>query len=96
MIDRLAEDHANAHLLAEGIAATPGLYVDLTSVQTNIVFFEVRGTRLTAPQLEQALQGEGVRVLAFNEARLRAVTHYGIERADIEAALQAMRRVLAA
>ena len=45
---RLHEDHANARYLAEGLARIPGVSVDLTKVQTNIVFFDVRGTGRTA------------------------------------------------
>lgn len=93
MIDRLAEDHANARLLAEGIAEIPGLAIDLSLVQTNIVVFEV----LTMPNTEfvARLAQEGVKVIPFGGRRCRAVTHYGIEREDILTALAAMRRVMA-
>jgi threonine aldolase len=94
MVDRLQDDHGNARRLAEGIAAIPGLDVDLQRVQTNIVFFNVTERSISGPELEAALRKEGILVLAFNATRLRAVTHHGIERAGIERSLQAMRRAM--
>jgi threonine aldolase len=95
MVDRLAEDHANAARLAAGIAHIPGLYVDLDTVQTDIVIFEVTAagpTRpaLTAAGLVAALKQRGVQMSAISPTRIRAVTHYGIETSDIDAVLQAM------
>jgi len=94
MIDRLAEDHANARLLAEGIAEIPGLAIDLSAVQTNIVAFEVLA--MTPAEFVSRLASEGVKVIPFGGRRCRAVTHYGIEREDVLSALAAMRRVVGA
>jgi len=94
MVDRLQEDHDNARLLAEGMAATPGLHVDLARVQTNIVFFDLHQPGMTAPQFAEALLQEGIRLLAFNDVRMRAVTHHGIARADVERTLSVMRRTV--
>lgn len=91
MIDRMAEDHENARLLAEGIARVPGLSVDLESIQTDIVIFEVDPQRMSAAELAQALLDCSVQVGAISSSRIRAVTHYGIERADVEAALSAIQ-----
>ena len=91
MIDRMAEDHENARLLAEGIARVPGLSVDLESIQTDIVIFEVDPQRMSAAELAQALLDRSVQVGAISSSRIRAVTHYGIERADVEAALSAIQ-----
>ena len=97
MIDRLADDHANARLLAEAIADMPGLSVDLSTVQTNIVVFEITRPDLTPADLVARLKQEGVLIAAFpGTARMRATTHYGIERRDIESAIRAMRRVMTA
>lgn len=95
MIDRLQEDHDNARRLAEGIAELPGLKIDLPRVQTNIVFFDDVHPRLNAPALAAALEHEGIRMMAFNNTRVRAVTHHGIARADIEHTLSTMQRLLA-
>ena len=94
MIDRLAEDHQNAHLLANGIAEIPGLSLDPKTVHTNIVFFDYMVRGKPVQRFIQELDEAGVRMWSLGPNRVRAVTHYGIERADIEAALMAMRQVL--
>ncbi len=93
MIDRLADDHANAKRLAEGLADIPGVALDPARIKTNIVFFDLTGA-LTAPQLAECLARDGVLIGAMGERRMRAVTHYGIERADIETALGLVKRAL--
>jgi threonine aldolase len=90
MVDRLAEDHANARQLAAGIAQIPGLDVDLDTVQSDIVIFEVTDGQMTAAGLVAALRERGVKMSAISATQIRAVTHYGIESADIEATLHAM------
>jgi len=95
MVERLADDHANARRLAEGLAEMPGFDVDLDRVHTNIVYFEVADGR-DAAQVAAAAQSEGVLVLPTGPRRLRAVTHYGIEAKDIDMALDAFRRVATA
>ncbi len=90
MAARLADDHANAKRLAEGIAEIESLAVEPELVQTNIVFFDVAGGAVTAEQLVTRLSDTGVRILQVAPARVRAVTHYGIEADDIEAALAAL------
>jgi threonine aldolase len=92
-IERLAEDHANARLLAEGLAELPGVVIDPSSVETNIVWFDVHG-RLSAADLAVALRDEGVLVGGYGQSRMRAVTHLDVTRTDIETALGALRRVL--
>ncbi len=89
MVDRLAEDHKNARLLAEGLAQIPGIRVDLESVQTNIVVFDVSDGVTFQGRLREA----GVLTTAFGPGRVRMVSHYGIERTDIEEALDRVRRV---
>jgi len=90
MTARLADDHANAKRLAEGIAEIEGLAVDPERVQTNIVFFDLVGGAVTAEQLVKRLGDAGVRILQVGPARLRAVTHYGVEAEDIEVAVAAL------
>ncbi len=89
MIDRLAEDHANAKYLAECLADMPGIRLDPERVQTNIVFFDLE--RITADELADRLAREGVLIGASGEKRMRAVTHHGIARADVETAVSAIR-----
>jgi threonine aldolase len=95
MIDRLAEDHENARILAEGLANISEIVIDPARVQTNIVIFEVDpATGWTSASFQQALQERGV-LLSLSGTRLRAVTHYGITRADVERALMIIHQTLA-
>jgi len=95
MVDRLAEDHQNARRLAEGIAATPGLTIDLERVQTNIVIFGLAdGVEMTPQEFVAALAQRGVKLNSIGGRYFRAVTHYGIEARDIEVALQAIGDVM--
>jgi len=94
MVDRLAEDHRNARILAEGLATLPGVTIDPSRVQTNIVVFAM-GATAAAEALAGALGSEGVLVSDFGGGRLRMVTHYGITAEDCRAAVGAVRRALA-
>ena len=96
MVDRLAEDHANARLLAEAIAGIPGLEIDPETVQSNIVIFEVVTPDLAPAAVSSRLAEEGVRINPIEGRRLRAVTHYGIERTHVEQAIQALQKVMGA
>lgn len=92
MVDRLAEDHVNARRLAEGLAAFPQVELELDRVQTNIVIFSVRPP-WTAARLVGELKERGVLMGAIAPQQVRAVTHYGIEAADIDRALEAVAEV---
>ncbi len=94
MVDRLAEDHANARLLADELASMQGITLDPKQVQTNLVFFEVTGTPWTAAEFCERLAALGVLMLALGRYTVRAVTHYGIERTDVEHALHAVSQLL--
>jgi len=94
MVDRLAEDHANARRLAEGIARIPGLSVDVGRVQTNIIYFSLADERLAAGALVTRLAQRGVKLLQVGPNRLRAVTHYGISIEDINLALAALNEAM--
>lgn len=89
-VDRLAEDHANARLLAEGLAEIRGVTVDPAAVETNIVMFTVSDARRVSELLARA----EVELLVVDEKRLRAVTYLGIERTHIEEALVRIDRAL--
>ncbi|MHB0869855.1 MAG: low-specificity L-threonine aldolase [Chloroflexota bacterium] len=96
MVDRLAEDHANARTLAEGIAGLPGVRVDLGAVQTNIVVVELVRDDLPPAQFIARMAELGVKVTPFGSNLVRLVTHHGIGSGDVERAIQAARKVLAA
>jgi threonine aldolase len=91
-VERLAEDHANARFLAEGLAEIRGLELDPATVETNIVWFDVRGRR--SDEVAAALKEEGVLIGSYGQGRMRAVTHLDVDRAGIEIALDAMRRAM--
>jgi threonine aldolase len=84
-VERLAEDHANARTLAEGLAELPGVQIDPETVETNIVIFEVSDAPLLAERL-----APDVDVRAIDPQRVRAVTHLDVGRRQIEMALEAI------
>ncbi len=93
-VDRMADDHANARLFAERVANLPGVSVDLDTVQTNMIFFDVSRSGVSAPALQAGLAERGVRITAVSGSRLRAVTHLDVSGADVEEAADAVRAVL--
>jgi len=83
-IDRLADDHANAKLFAESISRIDGIAVDVSAVETNLVFFELAPKHGTAAQLSAALKTRGVNLYpAGGTQRLRACTHMDVNREEI-------------
>ena len=87
MVDRLADDHANARRLAQGLANIEGISVDPDTIHTNIVIFEVDQSVGTANQVIDALAEEEVLVTYPGKQSLRMVTHRHIGGADIDDAL---------
>jgi threonine aldolase len=88
-VERLADDHANAKFLAEGLAELPGVEIDPTTVETNIVIFDVPD----AEALADKLAAGGVE-MSLLEGRVRAVTHLDVDRAGVEKALAAVHDAL--
>ncbi len=93
-VERLAEDHANAKLFAERIAALPGIELQPPNVETNLVFFDVSGAGLTAEQVVAGLLRRGIRIGAEGEHQLRAVTHLDVGREGVEQAAAALVAVM--
>lgn len=94
MVERLAEDHENAKVLAAGVADVPGIEVDLRTVETNIVIFRPKLPALSQEQVQQALADNGLLVSNYGRRGLRMLTHYGIVRDDIQRAIGIMHRVM--
>jgi len=94
-IERLAEDHENAKVLAEGLARIPGIELDPASIETNIVYFGLAPTAPSPDEVVRRLAEYDVRIGASNGRRMRAVTHLDVDRAGIEIAIDAMGQVLA-
>lgn len=94
MVDRLAEDHANARTLAEGLAELPGVTCDLSRVQTNLVYFDLE--RIGAPAFTEECAKRGLLSDSSGPRRMRFVTHYGIDAEDVQSALKVCEEVLSA
>jgi threonine aldolase len=93
-VERLADDHARARRLAEGLAAA-GLAIDLDTVETNFVQIDVAPLGLTKQEALERLKQEGVGLSSTVHAtRLRAVTHLDVSDDDIERAIELIPRVL--
>jgi threonine aldolase len=89
-VDRLAEDHENARFLAEGLAQIPGVTIDPSRVESNIVIFQLEDAVKTSEELRDA----GVQLTRMDTRWMRAVTHLDVNRADIERALEIFKQVL--
>ena len=100
MVERLAEDHENSKLLAHGLADYPQIEIQPESVMTNIVIFSLRdstGQLLGKEHTQlfaQKCQEHGILLLAISDEKIRAITHYGIEAADVKTALSGIRHAL--
>lgn len=92
-VERLAEDHANAKLLAQGLADIPGIQLNVDDIETNIVFFDVSETGRKAEELNQSITERGVRMGGRGQS-IRAVTHIDISRSDIERTVETLRDVV--
>jgi threonine aldolase len=92
---RLSVDHRSARRLAEGIAEIPGLQIEPSKVQTNIVIFDCQQTGLDAVQLCDALKPHGIWALDTAPYSVRFVTHCDIYAEGIERALRVLREVVA-
>ena len=91
MIDRLAEDHANARRLAHGLASIPGIAIESETVETNILFFAVRDTDGNAADVAPLVASAAAAGILFSggdDGRIRAVTHEGISAAQIDRTLE--------
>ena len=96
MVERLADDHARARDLAQGLRAIPGLILDPGTPKTNMVFCSLADdVPLDAARVASALAERGVGVGAVASRRFRLVTHYGIEDEGILRAIEAFKDVLA-
>jgi threonine aldolase len=91
-VKRLAEDHANARRLAEGLAKLPGIKLDPATVETNLVFFDLTGS-IDAPAAVQGLLARGVRMGALGPRTIRAVTHLDVSASAIDKTLAAAREI---
>ncbi|MEQ9643072.1 MAG: threonine aldolase family protein [Alphaproteobacteria bacterium] len=92
-VERLADDHANAKAFAEIIADIPGIEIDPSEVETNILFFTTPGRQPT--EIRDALIAKGVRIGAMGQ-RMRAVFHIDVDADGTRAAADTLREVMTA
>jgi threonine aldolase len=93
MVDRLKDDHANAKMLASGLAKL-GVPVDPATVQTNILIYDVSGLGVNADTWVSSLSEYGIKFGAVDAKRVRMVTHRGVEKDDIEYTLNVAAKVV--
>jgi threonine aldolase len=91
-VERLAEDHMNAKLLARGIAAIDGLDIDVEAVVTNILYFDVSRPGLSVSTFLERVAAAGVLMLATGPTSIRAVTHLDVSKEGIEKAIEVLRQ----
>jgi threonine aldolase len=92
-VERLADDHVNARLLAEGLEAIPGVRLDPGMPETNIVFFDTTDAGVAPADFVAKLLERGVR-MGHISRRVRAVTHLEVSRAEVERAIEVIRTAL--
>ena len=95
MVDRLADDHANARRLGEGLEGIAGIDIDRSRIESNMVFGTCRPP-LTAREFIDRCREEGVLLDQASPQRWRMVTHRGVTAEDVEAAVDAVRRAMKA
>lgn len=93
-VTRIADDHANAKRLAQGLQGLPGLTIDPSAVQTNLVFMEIDRPDLDAASFCQRLSAQGVIMGTMGQRTVRAVTHLDVDRAGIDHAIAMVRQLL--
>jgi threonine aldolase len=92
-VERLADDHINARLIAGHLAGLPQVDLDITSVQTNIVIFNLREEAIAGAPFVEAARQRGVLVVAFGPRTVRAVTHLDVTRVQCERAGEILAEV---
>ena len=91
---QLADDHANARLIAERIAQLPGVRIDLSTVQTNIVIWEMAPDAPDAPTIVAKAKEKGVLISALGGRSVRAVTHMDVSREQCRQAGEVIAEIL--
>jgi len=89
-VERLVEDHANARRIAERLAESARILIDLTAVQTNILVFGLAADAPDAPTIVAQARERGVLVFAFGPRTIRAVTHLDVTREQCERAAEVL------
>lgn len=90
---RLHEDHANARFIAERLAKVPGIQIDASHVQTNILVFDIRGTGMNTAEFSRRLAEQNVLANGINPELMRFVTHLDVDRTACEHAVRVIEEI---
>jgi threonine aldolase len=90
----LVEDHKNARLIAEKIAASERFIVDMDTVQTNILVYHLSTDALNAPTVVARAHDHGLLIFAFGPRTIRAVTHLDVSREQCERAADLLLEIV--
>ena len=91
---RLHEDHENARRLAEALAGIDGVHLDVDSVVTNIVVYDISGTDITSPELCGRLKEKNILAVGIDDRTMRMVTHLDVSGDDVDTTLRSIRSIL--
>jgi len=94
MVERLEEDHKNARILGEGLADISGIKVDLATIQTNMVYFDLRESNMDTFQFLPKLAEHNILGSPRPPTKVRLVTHYGINEEDIYTTIKAIKEIV--
>jgi threonine aldolase len=94
LVDRLAEDHANARRLAVAASRWPTIRVSQPRIETNMVYLDVRATGIAGADFADRLKAHGILVSLVDADRLRFVAHRGITAADMDETIAQIENVL--
>ena len=93
-VERLADDHSNARQFAKRVSEIPGVQLVSEDVQTNLIFFNVSGSQLSAQDISARLREQGVWIGAIDNERMRAVTHLDVSWDDVNEAADRLADVI--
>lgn len=90
---RLHEDHTNAKRLANGLAEIAGIAIDVKTVETNIVIFDISATGKTSSEIVELIKGRGILAIGFG-TKIRFVTHCDVTSYDVDQTVKTFQDVL--
>ncbi|KAI3721667.1 hypothetical protein L2E82_32684 [Cichorium intybus] len=94
-VGKLVNDHKNAKTLAEGLNKIKGLKVDVASVETNIVYFDIlEGSRVTALKLGKIVEEHGILLMPDSSSRVRIVIHHQVSASDVQYTLSCIKQAV--
>ena len=94
MINRLEQDHENAQLLAKELSEIDEIKIDLSTIHTNILFFNLQNTNIKDEDLIIKLLNNNIKIDSKGNRKFRMVTHYGFEKEDIETVIIKLKNIL--